>query len=83
AQIPSRILRGKRLSILGYANRQVPRPIRKRAYEILLSHAAAGDIIASYELLPFDQVSDVWSWQQRGVRTRLVLAWRHDSHNSA
>jgi NADPH2:quinone reductase len=73
ATIPSGLVRGKSLQILGYTNFGVPRDAFREAYEQLLGHVAAGRITLELEALPLDRVADVWARQAAGPGTKLLL----------
>jgi NADPH2:quinone reductase len=73
AEVPSALVRGKQLDILGYANPQLPLELRRAAYLELLGHAAAGEVSFPIETYPFDQVVEAWERQAAGPGAKLVV----------
>jgi NADPH:quinone reductase len=73
AEVPSALVRGKQLDILGYANPQLPLELRRSAYEELLRHAAAGEVSFPIEPYPFDRVGEAWERQAAGPGAKLVV----------
>jgi NADPH:quinone reductase len=73
AEIPSGLVRGKQLDILGYANPQLPLELRRSAYLELLDRAAAGEIRFSIETYPIERVTEAWERQAAGPGAKLVV----------
>jgi NADPH:quinone reductase-like Zn-dependent oxidoreductase len=73
AEVASAVVRGKQLSILGYANPQLPLELRRSAYLDLLGHAAAGEIEFPIETYPFERVREAWERQDAGPGAKLVV----------
>jgi NADPH2:quinone reductase len=73
AEIPSTLVRGKQLEILGYANPQLPLELRRSAYLELLGHAAAGEVGFPIETYPFGHVADAWERQAAGPGAKIVV----------
>jgi NADPH:quinone reductase len=73
AEIPSALVRGKQLEILGYANPQLPLELRRSAYLELLGHAAAGDVSFPIEPYPFDHVAEAWERQAAGPGAKIII----------
>jgi NADPH2:quinone reductase len=73
-EIPSALVRGKQLDILGYANPQLPLDLRREAYLELLDRAAAGELRFPTETYPFERVTEAWERQAAGPGAKLVVA---------
>jgi NADPH2:quinone reductase len=73
AEIPSALVRGKQLDVLGYANPQLPLELRRSAYLELLEHAAAGEVRFAIETYPFEQAVDAWERQADGPGAKLIV----------
>jgi NADPH:quinone reductase len=73
AEIPSALVRGKQLEILGYANPQLPVELRRTAYLELLGHAAAGRVRFQIEIYSFDRVTEAWERQADGPGAKIVV----------
>jgi NADPH2:quinone reductase len=66
--LPSAAVRGKQLSILGHSNFGLSPDDRRRAYEDVAGHVAAGRIRIDVERFPLDEVDEAWATQGRGVK---------------
>ncbi len=73
ADIPSALVRGKQLNILGYANPQLPLELRRSAYLELLGHGAAGEVRFQIETYPFEQAIEAWERQADGPGAKLIV----------
>jgi NADPH2:quinone reductase len=73
AEIPSGLVRGKQLEILGYANPQLPVDLRRAAYGELVGHAAAGRVRFPIDTYPLDRLSEAWERQVAGPGTKIVV----------
>ena len=73
ATLPSGVVRGKQLQILGYSNFAVPQEAIADGYRDLLGHAAAGRIRVDAEAIPLGSVAEAWARQARGAGTKLVI----------
>ena len=74
AEIPSALVRGKQLNVLGYANPQLPLELRRSAYLELLGHAAAGQVRFAIETYPFEQAIEAWERQADGPGAKLIVS---------
>ncbi len=74
AEIPSALVRGKQLDVLGYANPQLPLELRRSAYLELLDRAAAGEVRFALETYPFERVTEAWERQAAGPGAKLVVS---------
>lgn len=74
ARLPSALVRGKALTILGHANAAVPHEITADAYRRMLGHAVAGRLAVAHEVLPLERVTEAWESQARSPGRKLVLA---------
>jgi len=68
ATLPSSLVRGKQLSILGHSNFALSHDERRRAYEELTEHVAAGRIRLEVETFPLDRIAEAWAAQGRGTK---------------
>jgi NADPH2:quinone reductase len=73
AEIPSALVRGKLLEILGYSNLETPREVRRQAYLDLVAHAAAGRVDFPIERYPLDRLAQAWERQAAGPGAKLVI----------
>jgi NADPH2:quinone reductase len=73
AEIPSALVRGKQLDILGYANPQLPLELRRDAYLELTRCAGVGEVEFPIETYPFERVTDAWERQAAGPGAKLVV----------
>ena len=73
ATIPSGLVRGKQLQILGFTDFAVPAEALAIGYQELLGHVAAGRISLEVETLPLDNVGEAWERQAHGEGVKLVL----------
>jgi NADPH:quinone reductase len=73
AEVPSALVRGKQLEILGYANPQLPLELRRSAYLELLGHAAAGDVSFPIDTYPLERVTEAWERQAAGPGAKIVV----------
>jgi NADPH:quinone reductase len=73
AELPSALVRGKQLDILGYANPPLPLEQRRAAYLELLGHAAAGEVSFAIDTYPFERVEEAWERQAAGPGAKIVV----------
>jgi NADPH:quinone reductase len=73
AEIPSALVRGKQLQILGYANPQLAIELRRSGYEELAGHAAAGRVRFPLDTYPFEAVVEAWEREVAGPGTKIVV----------
>ncbi len=64
--LASAVVRGRRLSILGYSNFALSPDERRQAYLEVAEHVAAGRIRIDVETFSLDQIAPAWIAQQRG-----------------
>lgn len=77
AEIPSSLVRGKVLEILGFSNFAAPREVVEREYRRLVQHTIDGDVELDVERVPFEDVADAWRRQGDGSASRkLVVSLR-------
>ncbi len=77
--LPSGILRGKVLSILGYSNLLLSKSERQDGFQTVLSHAVRGDLIIDRELFSLNRIAKAWQRQQRSPHRKLVITLADDS----
>jgi NADPH2:quinone reductase len=73
AEIPSALVRGKQLDILGYANPQLPLELRRHAYLELARRACTGEVEFPIETYPLEQVKEAWERQAAGPGAKLIV----------
>ena len=73
ATLPSSLVRGKQLSILGFSVFALSPDERADAYLALAGHVAAGRIRLEIETFPLDRIADAWAAQARGTKAVVTL----------
>ncbi|HUA10713.1 MAG TPA: zinc-binding dehydrogenase [Solirubrobacteraceae bacterium] len=73
ATIPSPLLRGKLLTLMGHSTFAAPPAVKGAAYESLLAAAAAGEIVVDVLEFGLDRVEDAWRAQREGTRAKIVI----------
>jgi NADPH2:quinone reductase len=73
AEIPSALVRGKQLEILGYANPQLPTELRRAGYLELAGHALRGRVRFPIRTYPLDRVAEAWERQAAGPGAKIVV----------
>jgi NADPH2:quinone reductase len=73
AEIPSALIRGKQLEVLGYSNLEVDEDVRRAAYLELVGHAAAGRVRFPIETYPLERVAEAWERQAAGPGAKIVV----------
>lgn len=76
ASIPSGLVRGKQLELLGYSNFGVPTDVWHKAYRELLGHAQAGRIRLEIETYPLERSAEAWERQAAVPGAKLVVTVR-------
>ena len=71
--LPSGLVRGKQLQLLGYSNFAVPLDALAQGYGEVVGHAAAGRIRLETEAVPLEGVAEAWARQAQGADVKLVL----------
>lgn len=74
AELPSAIVRGKMLAILGHTNFETPHEVKAGAYARLAQLGAAGRLQVEVERVPLEDVADAFARQQAGPRHKLAIA---------
>lgn len=73
AEIPSSLVRGKVLEIIGFSNFAVPRDVVAAEYATLVRHTIDGTVAIDVERVPFDRVADAWRRQADGSADRKLV----------
>jgi NADPH2:quinone reductase len=73
ATIPSSLIRGKTLDVLGHTNFAIPVETKRAAYEAMAQHAAEGRIEVAVERVPLDAAPDAWGRQASSPGVKLVI----------
>jgi NADPH2:quinone reductase len=74
AAVPSGLVRGKMLDLLGYTNLRVQHDVLADGFRTLVEHAAAGRVQIDLERVPLEQAPGAWRRQAAGADTKLVIA---------
>jgi NADPH:quinone reductase len=73
AAIPSRLIRGKSIDLLGFTNTAAPADVLHEEYRRLVRHALAGEIELEIEIVPFERLTEAWERQRDGAGHKLVV----------
>jgi len=73
AAVPSSVIRGKALSLVGFSNFRVPRPERVAAFRRMAEHAARGELTCDYEKVPLERAAEAWERQAAGPGAKLAV----------
>jgi NADPH:quinone reductase len=71
--LPSSLLRGRQLTILGHTNFAVPWKVKAEAFRTMAEHAAAGRLKLEHETLALEQAPEAWGRQARSPGRKLIL----------
>jgi len=74
ATLPSSLVRGKQLAILGYSNFAVPEEVRRAGYLDLARRVAAGEVRFDTTVYPLHEIAEAWARQAGGPGTKVVVA---------
>jgi NADPH2:quinone reductase len=73
ATVPSALIRGKTLDVLGHTNFAVPVEVKKQAYETMAAHAVAGRMEVEVERVPLEGLPEAWKRQGSSPGVKLVV----------
>lgn len=73
AEIPSALVRGRPLSIVGHTNFAVAPEIRHTALRTMVEHGMAGELTVPVETVPLERVAGAWERQAASPGTKLVI----------
>jgi NADPH:quinone reductase-like Zn-dependent oxidoreductase len=73
ASIPSALVRGKNVDVLGYTNFNMPLEVLAEGYRELLGHAGAGRIQLDVERVSLDGAPEAWRNLVAGRRAKVVV----------
>jgi len=73
ATLPSSLVRGKGLSILGYSNFLLTHVEMSAAYREVAQAAADGSLRIDVERFPLERIGDAWAAQAAGAKAVVVL----------
>ena len=77
--LPSGMVRGKMLSLLGYSNMLESKAERRRGFQTVLARAVQGDLVVERELFSLAHVAQAWRQQHRSPHKKLVVTLPEDS----
>lgn len=69
--LPLSLLYGRR--IIGHNNAALPIATRREAYERMVAHAAAGELVVEVERVALERVREAWERQAHGPHRKLVI----------
>lgn len=73
AELSSALVRGRRLSILGYSNVRVPRPVIVEAYLEMVQRSIAGKLNITVNSVPLAEVTRAWAGTKAGEGKFVLL----------
>jgi NADPH2:quinone reductase len=73
APLPSRLVRGKQLEILGYSTFAMPHEVLEEEYQRLVGHASSGAIRLPIERIGLDRIAEAWRRQAGGPHAKIVV----------
>jgi NADPH:quinone reductase len=73
AEMPSALVRGRQVEVLGYSNFAVPRDIIMATYRELISRAIAGQLAIDVTAVPIGDVASAWTGLQAGGRKFVLV----------
>ena len=73
ASVPSALIRGKTLDVLGHTNFAIDVAVKRKAYETMAAHAAEGRLAVDVERVPLDDLPDAWERQRSSPGVKLVV----------
>jgi NADPH2:quinone reductase len=71
--LPSAVVRGRPLSLLGHTNFAAPAEVKRAAYTRMAEAAAAGELTVEVERVPLERVGEAWERQASSPRRKLVI----------
>lgn len=72
--VPSALVRGKSISVLGYSTLAAPPEVQASAFRRMVEACAAGRLRLDYDAYPIERVGEMWEAQTAFPRRKLVLA---------
>jgi NADPH:quinone reductase-like Zn-dependent oxidoreductase len=72
-EVPSAAIRGRQLSILGYTNFAVPRPVLIEAYQSMVRRSIAGELVVDVAVHPLAEVNEAWSSVGAGAIKQVLV----------
>ncbi len=73
ATIPSALIRGKMLVLMGHTNFAAPPVLKREAYARMAAAVVAGEIKVDVDALGLDEVGEAWRRLQAGSHRKIVL----------
>lgn len=73
ARLKSASVRGKLLSIMGFALAAVPQDIKASAYALMAAHATEGRLAVDFDTMPLNDIGAAWERQIAYPHKKLVL----------
>jgi NADPH2:quinone reductase len=73
ATLPSGLVRGKQLEILGYSNFGLPHDVLAEEYQQLVRRAAAGEVRLALERFPLERIGEAWRRKQEDATVKPVV----------
>lgn len=73
AELPSALVRGRQISILGYSNFGVPRPVIVDAYLDMVRRSLNGELTVHLTSVPLEEVAAAWAGTKAGEAKFVLL----------
>jgi NADPH:quinone reductase len=73
ATVPSGLVRGKQLQIIGYSNFGMAPDVVNRAYQELVGHAVAGQISLASATVPLARIGEAWELVGGGAELKQIV----------
>lgn len=73
ATFMSATIRSRSAKVLGYTNNELSTEQKRQALSVLLEHVTDGRMTVDHEVVPFDDLSEAWNRQTRGVAQRRIV----------
>jgi len=73
ATIPASVLMGKGLSILSYSNMTAPAGVKRAAYERMVRHTLAGELVIEVQRFALADAAEAWRQQSSSPHKKLVI----------
>jgi NADPH:quinone reductase-like Zn-dependent oxidoreductase len=72
-ELSSAAIRGRQLSILGYTNFAVPRPVLIDAYQTMVRRSVAGELVIDVAVCSLADVKEAWSSVGAGAIKQVLV----------
>jgi NADPH:quinone reductase-like Zn-dependent oxidoreductase len=73
ATVPSAVIRGKMLVIMGHTNFAAPPQVKREAYMRMAEAVVAGQLTVKADAMPLERVAEAWERLAAGAHSKIVL----------